>query len=324
MSFEREKPVETANVRAVKNCVRDAVQNNAMAAVIAEVGSGKTTMVDYLTGYWKSSPNRFRVVTLKGFEMKNSRVGAFMRRLLEELNPRMQVPVHIEMMYEALSRELRAFTEQDNRRVILMIDEAQDLRPQTFRDLKKLHEINGHGHQHLMSIILFGKPSKRWKLIYEDAELGYRTHQVHLQSLSADDLIRLAEQRFNMRFDSATTRKRFTVALTFKTPLSVDYFSRVLRDYKSLTDTDPLPVTAQDLVSVPLISKKQRLKKLGITQRETAEYCDAVIPGRKINEQRISEFLNGHLEGELADLIDAAIEQLIAERLRERVQAVTL
>jgi hypothetical protein len=74
---------------------------------------------------------------------------------------------------------------------------------------------------------------------------------------------------------------------------------------------------------VPLISLKHRFKKLGITNRQAAEHCNRLITDRKISEQRISELLNGHLEGELADQIHTALEHLISITLRERAEAVT-
>jgi energy-coupling factor transporter ATP-binding protein EcfA2 len=317
------KPIETKNVRAVKNAVRTAVNNNRMIAVIAEIGSGKTTLFNYLADFWQQHPNRFKVVTVKGFDMKASRVSAIMKLLIEKINPDAHIPIQIERIYDVLTHELRTFCAKEENRVILMIDEAQDLNTKTFRDLKKLHEISGNGRDHLLSVILFGKPHRKWDLLYAGPELGFRMQDVILESLSSDELVQIAEERFALRFDSKKVRDRFVASMAYKTPLGVEHFALALRKEIGADDEDSVLVTSDLVTKIPMLTYKFRFKQAGITQSDFADFASKVL-GRKVSRQRVNEFNNGKLNeaGLNNDLMLAAEEMLKQHAQQKRRLAV--
>lgn len=289
------KPIETKNVRTVKNAVRTAVNNNRMTAVIAEIGSGKTTLFDYLSDFWRQHPSRFKVITIKGFDMKASRVSAIMKLLIEKINPDAHIPVQIERIYDVLTHELRAFCSKKENRVILMIDEAQDLNTQTFRDIKKLHEISGNGRAHLLSVILFGKPHRKWDLLYSSPELGFRIQDVILEALSADELVQIAEEKFSLKFESKKVRERFVASMPYKTPLGVEHFSLAIKKELGVDDDDTVMVTADLVARIIMLTYKIRLKQAGGTQGGFADFASSVS-SRKISRQRSNEFFNGKLD----------------------------
>ena len=315
--------IETSNTKAVKSAVRRAVKENGMMAVVAEVGSGKTTMFNHLEEYWRLHSDKIRVVTIKSFDSPRTRIGIIMRLMLEALNPNIKIPQSNELIYKLLEQELRKYTSK-NYKIILMIDEAQDLRWKTHRDIKKIHEITGNGMQNLFSVIMFGKPNKRWSILYDDPELGHRVETYILDSLNDEDTIKIAKAKYNMRFATDTVEKRFCSMVRNKTPLGIQFLSNAIKREIGLSLDEIVLITNQLLLKVPTLEYKTRFKKAGITQKEFADYCRKVSPSRRYNVQRISEWLNGHLSPEdpiskeLAILAEEMLSKVLGTK-RERI-----
>lgn len=317
------KPVDTKNVRTVKNAVREAVTEDRMVAIIAEYGSGKTTLYNHLADFWGRYPNKFRLVTIKGFKMSSSRGSAIMRLLIQALNPKADIPIHIESIYNLLAEELQKFRKTKDNKVILMIDEAQDMNRQTFRDIKKIYEIAGCGREHLLSVVLFGSPSKRWNML-TGVELGYRIHPVLLDSLSNDELLKIAEERFNLKFKTPKVRERFAQALHTKLPLGVEQFAAAIRRELKLPYEADAVVTDELVLKAPVLSLRIVCKQLGLTNVMLARMVNELIPNRRISPQRISEYFNGKItDEELYKNITVAIHTVIKDR-EKRVKSLML
>lgn len=286
--------IETGNVRSIKNAVRHTVSKNGMMAVVAEIGSGKTTMFDYLEDYWKSHPDKFRVVTVKSFDSPYSKIGILMRFLLEAMNPDVHIPRGNERMYKLLADELRKYSKK-NFKIILMIDEAQDLRNQTFYDIKKIHEISGNGMSHLFSVILFGKPVRKWDRLYAGPEIGYRMDITFLEGLADEEIVKIAESKYNIQFETDKVRKRFCASLQYKTPLGIKYFSEALKREMGIGIDEAVYVNAELVIKIPTITQKIRLKQAGVSQQQFADYCRNISSNKKYNPQRVSEYFNGKI-----------------------------
>ncbi|MCL2154153.1 MAG: ATP-binding protein [Leptospirales bacterium] len=308
-----EKIIETTNTRAIKNAVRHCVDRNGMMAVVAEIGSGKTTMFDLLEEHWQSHPDKFRVVTVKSFDSPYTKIGIIMRFLLESLNPKTHIPRGNERMYKLLATELRKYAKK-NFKIILMIDEAQDLRKQTYYDIKKIHEIAGNGMSHLFSVVLFGKPSRKWDRLYAGPEIGYRMDITFLEQLNEEEIVRIAEMKHNIRFENDKVRKRFCASLQYKTPLGIKYFSEALKREMGIGLDDAIYINAELVIKIPTITMKIRLKQASITQQQLADFARKVSPNRKWTVQRISEWLNGHIPPD-----DSAAQEL--HHLSEQILA---
>ena len=312
-------PVETQNVRAVKNAVRSAVNNNGMMAVVADVGSGKTTMFNYLAEYWNSNQQKFRLITVKAFDSPFTKIGVIMRLMMEIINPDVHIPRGIERQYKVLTEELYKFTRNKSNRVILMIDEAQDLNYQTFMDMKKIHEIAGNGMKNMFSVILFGKPHRKWNKLYAGPEIGYRMNMVLLEELNQDEMVKLAEERYSLKFDSESVRKRFVSYVKYKTPLGIEFFSKALKKELGLDEDQPAHVNADLVVRIPMLSLKIRAKQAGVKQYDIAEAGRELIKHKKVNEQRVSEFMNNKLEDDqLASELTIITEELINSRFANK------
>lgn len=307
--------VETQNVRAAKNAVRDCVNNNGFMAVIAEVGAGKTRLFNILTEHWEKYPHKFSVVKLRSFRQRagNSRISSIMNELIRAIDPDTDIPRVIEQRYALLEDCLRS----SKKNIILIIDEAQDMSVQTFRDLKKIHEIDGD-RENLFSIILLGKTHRQWNHILKTPELGYRINCLKLEDLTSDEIIQIAEESFNLKFENQRVRDRFCSAVKYKTPLGVKFISNALRMQTGAGKTESFTVTSEIIKIVPYLTIKYRVRQANIKNVDIVETAQKALPHRKINKQRISELLNGHLdndvlEGELTAVIESMISNQFAE-----------
>lgn len=311
--------IETTNTKATKNAVRQCVDKNGMMAVVAEIGSGKTTMFNYLEEHWRNHPETFRVVTVKSFDSPFSRIGIIMKLLLEALSPSIHIPHGNEMKYKLLTTELRKYSKK-NFKIILMIDEAQDLRNQTFRDIKKIHEITGNGMSHLFSVIFFGKTAKKWDAFLQDTEIGYRMNMTYLEPLSEEDILKIASEKYKINFETDRVRKRFCSMSRFKTPLGIEYFTNLIKREVGVGIDDPVYINTELLLKIPTIVTKARLKHGGITQQQLADYARKVSPNRKYNLQRISEWLNGKIASDdpVARDLELIAEQIMANAYNVR------
>lgn len=303
--------IETKNIRTVKSAVREAVNENGFLAVIADVGSGKTAIFNDLKNFWSSYPNRFSVVDLKEFKMKHSRISVIMELLILACDPGASVPQPVEKRYIMLRDVLRT----TKKKVILTTDEAQDFNFQTFRDLKKIHEIDSDEKENLFSIILFGKTDRQWNRVLAEPELGYRISFLPLDDLAGEEIIQIAEKRFKLSFQNERIKERFCARLPYKTPLGIKFAGDAIRMMKGLDKDSAVIVDAEAIQKLPYYTIKIQLKQLKLKQVDAMEYCKAVLPGRGVNNQRYSEFMNGKLENEsLQEDLMLATESFIHHR----------
>ena len=311
--------IETANTKAIKNAVRQCANQNGMMAVVAEIGAGKTTMFDYLEEHWRNHPDTFKVVTVKSFDSPISRIGIIMELLIEALSPGIHIPRSKEFKYKILTTELRKYAKK-NFKIILMVDEAQDLRTQTFRDIKKIHEITGNGMSHLFSVIFFGKPSRRWDSFLKTPELGYRINMTYLDSLSDEDIIKIASEKYKINFESDRVRKRFSSILKYKTHLGIQYLSNTIKREVGVGLDDPVYVDSELIIKIPAFEMKSRTQKAGITQQQIADYARTVLSDNKYNRQRVSEWLNGELspDSDIAKNLELVAEQMLENAYNTR------
>ncbi|EHQ08280.1 ATP-binding protein [Leptonema illini] len=325
------KLVETRNVRAVKAACTRALQTNGMLAVMAEVGSGKTTLYNHMVDYWQQYPHKFSVVKVKAFKGQGpSRISALSKLLVRAIDPELHIPGDIESRYEVLARALRYNATHNNRRVILAIDEAQDLSLQTFRDLKKLHEIDGRDrrgeHQdNLFSILYFGKLHNTWDRLFSLPELGYRINRVKLELLTSEEIILFAEQKWNLKFQDIKTKERFPAVVRHKTPLGVKYVSMALRqteEFVDWPDHQPITVRKDHLQILPLLSLKWMVKQSGYTLQQLTDL--AKEKGVKsASRQRISEMLSGKLQDSaIGQQLENAVASIVGAGQEKEIEAV--
>jgi type II secretory pathway predicted ATPase ExeA len=148
---------------SVRLLLTQAATGGGFSAVYGPPGTGKTTlraraMADAAA---ITEPHRLVVVTPANIERRKMELGHIVMELLRELTDD-AVPQATNARDAKLEAVLLRY-HKDRHRIVLLIEDAHELRPETLKDLKRLHE-GRHGFMPLLGIILIGQPDLGVKL----------------------------------------------------------------------------------------------------------------------------------------------------------------
>ena len=167
------------------------LQNKGFVVVTGEIGSGKTTLLNYLLNQISGNlqvglvnntnilPSEFLKMVCKEFE----------------LDPRTSDKAELIDIFSGFLIEQFAAGE----RVVLIIDEAQNLTNDTMEEIRMLSNIETEKH-HLIQIILVGQPELRFKLQQSNLkQFAQRvTVHCHLKGLEKDEVKEYVEHRLEV------------------------------------------------------------------------------------------------------------------------------
>ncbi len=305
--------IETKNVKRVKKEIRFTLKNNGFLTVIATIGSGKTQMYNYLWRHWQMNPDKYALYCMKGFNSRYSRISHIMKNMIKALSPGITPPQCTEDKYTLLEQCLQNANKL-GKKVILMIDEAQDLNDQTFFDMKKIHELGSEYSDSLFSIVLFGKNSVKWDKIFTNQELGCRIQRTHMDIISPDEAVEIANKRFGIKFQNEKAKERWLTYLPeTRTPLNVKHLINMLK--KAVPEFDGI-IGEEFLAEYFGTDKKILLKNNGITQAMIAQKVQDENPEIKSAKKRVSDFLNNKKTTQkINEAMNEATYSLIQEKI---------
>jgi len=145
-------------------------ENKGFAVITGEIGSGKTTLINFLLG--KIQQN-IRVGLINTTHVSPTH---FIKMICQEYELKVDSRDKAEVLDLFHGFLLSQFSER--KRVILIIDEAQNLTPKTMEEIRMLSNLEAEKH-HLIQIILVGQPGLRKKLQLKDLEQFAQRVAVH-------------------------------------------------------------------------------------------------------------------------------------------------
>ena len=157
--------------------------------ITGEVGSGKTTLIKYLTNKLEKSPIKTAMIF-----NTNITPHEFLEIILREWNITCDGKEKADL-YDALNNFLlHEYTGRNQ--VVLIIDEAQNLSSETLEEIRMLSNLNDE-KQPLLHIILLGQPNLRDRLNQKNLEQLRQRISVHyhLDPLDYEDTIRYIKHR---------------------------------------------------------------------------------------------------------------------------------
>lgn len=130
-----------------------AIDECQIAALVGDVGSGKTTIMAKVLDQMESN-RQYRIVRIYAINRKKLTPSQLCDAFIEDLTGRTcfnSLEMKVRLISEALGD-----AQKSGHKVALIIDDAHELPTQTLKDLKKLHEIRGK-FKAVLSILLIGQ-----------------------------------------------------------------------------------------------------------------------------------------------------------------------
>nr|WP_017854391.1 ATP-binding protein [Leptospira interrogans] len=283
----------TDQLKRVIRKIEKTAKDNGWLLVTGEVGTGKTTLRRHILGDW-AQENNYLVLSVTSWKGQGrSRVPALMRRMILSLSPDTPVPGDVELREEKLRSLLLRMQykqkqkKEDPKKVILLVDSAQDVSDSTFRELKKLREIHT---EPLFSIIMFGNESLVMDSVMNGREVGYRCKHVELKHLDDEEVLDFAEKRFEISFESGKSgvaARTLFCETVHPSPLGVEYFRSCLDDISGFSGM----VTTDLIKQASMIDLRSRMKKAKVLISDITK--EAKANGIRLNTTEAATILSG-------------------------------
>ncbi len=139
-------------------------ENKGFAVITGEIGSGKTTLINFLLGKIQQD---IRVGLINTTHVSPTH---FIKMICQEYELKVDGRDKAEVLDLFHGFLLSQFSER--KRVILIIDEAQNLTPKTMEEIRMLSNLEAEKH-HLIQIVLAGQPDLRNRLQRKALEQFY-------------------------------------------------------------------------------------------------------------------------------------------------------
>ena len=271
------------------------IENKGFVVVTGEIGSGKTTLLNYLLN--KIGKN-FQVGLVNNTNILPSE---FLKMVCKEfeLDPKSNDKAELNDIFsEYLIAQFGA-----GERVVLIVDEAQNLTNETMEEIRMLSNIETEKH-HLIQIILVGQPELRFKLQQSNLkQFAQRvTVHCHLRGLEKGEVQEYIKHRLEVGGG-----ERFDIFDPDTIEKIAEYSRGIPRLINILCDSALVYGFADELetISTPILdSVYEELKALG----SFTEY--AAKPSAKPSEPKSSTGISSAVDDTRIQILDGKVQLL--------------
>jgi type II secretory pathway predicted ATPase ExeA len=185
------------------------VSQAGFTVVTGEVGSGKTTLIRHLLNQLEED------ITVGLVSSSHHEMGELLKWLLFAFNLDYSETQKISL-YDHFTQFL-IDQYANNKRTVLIIDEAQNLQPEVLEELRLLSNINADKHQ-VLQIILVGQPQLRTLLRHRDLLQFHQRISVdyHLNGLNEEETRNYIYQRLKIAGRDEPLFTRNAIDLIYK------------------------------------------------------------------------------------------------------------
>lgn len=189
--------METPSVRTARKKLISAVNNNEFLTVYGPIGAGKTTFMRSIIGEMELKEGKNIVINMHAW--RTTKIAGIMRAMVQKISGHASKP---RRGADALNEQVKNHLIQYSRdkKIILVIDDAQDLSEDTLLDLKKLREISYGTDMHLFSIILFAHPEIK-DIIDNLKILRYRVQTARINPFTMEQKIEFIKRSHLFRME---------------------------------------------------------------------------------------------------------------------------
>lgn len=236
--------------------IADDILDNRMIGIVGKWGMGKTLLFNEVKRVLKHKPdNNVDFVRIVNEDKAGIRIGGVITAMLLDLlsqpgdsQPSEPVRRDVEARSRQLQRILGERVVVEKRKVVVFIENAHMMHPNTIRAIKNLRELDFNGEYPLFSVVLIGHPQLGEKM---DAygEVRCRTTRYDLNEVNGwmtfRDRIELLKAVYGAT--AVTPKVREIVATLYKSPLAMCYTINGKMDDLAKIGADTLTEDAFDL-----------------------------------------------------------------------------
>ncbi len=256
------------------------LENKGFVIITGEIGSGKTTLINFLL---QRAPEDIQVGIINNTGVTPLQ---FIKMMLQEFEIEVEGSDKSKMLAGFSSFLVEKFAQ--NNRVVLIVDEAQNLPKRTLEEIRMLSNLETEKN-HLIQIILVGQPELKSKL--QDPGMATFVQRVfvysHLQALKEEDVEKYIRHRLKV-----AGAKNFEIFNREAIEAIYKYSRGIPRVINTLCDTALVFGYADDLkvIEKQTITAVVESRELGLTtlvENESGKNSTTRTSARKRFSQRI-------------------------------------
>ena len=279
-------------------------ESKGFAVITGEVGSGKTTLINYLLYKLELDINIGLITNT------NIPASQFLKAICREFEIDVDVEEKVDIMEIFQDFLLERYAQ--NERVLLIIDEAQNISLEAMEEIRMLSNLEAE-KSHLIQIILIGQPELKSKLQRHDLkQFAQRvsTHY-HINGLSKDEVNNYIRYRLEVgQAENLDIFQEDAIELIYQHSLGIPRIINVICDTALVYGyADELKIIDKSLIETVIKEREESgiFSKLDLNFRDSTE--------ANIGEEKGSIFSDNSLKlmENRIDLLDGKIEGLQEE-----------
>ena len=279
-------------------------ESKGFAVITGEVGSGKTTLINYLLYNLKLD------IHIGLITNTNIPASQFLKAICREFEIDVDVREKVDIMEIFQDFLLERYAQ--NERVLLIIDEAQNISLEAMEEIRMLSNLEAE-KSHLIQIILIGQPELKSKLQRHDLkQFAQRvsTHY-HINGLSKDEVNNYIRYRLEVgEAENLDIFQEDAIELIYQHSLGIPRIINVLCDTALVYGyADGIKIIDKSLIETVIKEREES----GIFNKLDLNFDDAST--KAISEEKDLRSSNNQFQiaEKRIDLIDAKIEWLQEE-----------
>ena len=279
-------------------------ESKGFAVITGEVGSGKTTLINYLLYKLELDINIGLITNT------NIPASQFLKAICREFEIDVDVGDKVDIMdvFQDFLLDKYAL----NERVILIIDEAQNISPEAIEEIRMLSNLEAE-KSHLIQIVLIGQPELKYKLQRSDLkQFAQRvsTHY-HINGLNKDEVNNYLRYRLKVgEAKNLDIFKEDAIELIYQHSLGIPRIINVICDTALVYGyADGIKIVDKNLVETVIKEREES----GIFSKLDLNFNDSSV---KTISKEIGPKSSGNtlqFMGKRIDMLDAKIEGLHEE-----------
>ena len=279
-------------------------ESKGFAVITGEVGSGKTTLINYLLYKLELDINIGLITNT------NIPASQFLKAICREFEIDVDVREKVDIMEIFQDFLLERYAQ--NERVLLIIDEAQNISLEAMEEIRMLSNLEAE-KSHLIQIILIGQPELKSKLQRHDLkQFAQRvsTHY-HINGLNKDEVNNYIRYRLEVgEAENLDIFQEDAIELIYQHSLGIPRIINVICDTALVYGyADEIKIIDKSLIETVIKEREES----GIFSKLDLNFSDSTEENIGEEKALISSDISLQFMGKRIDILDEKIERLQEE-----------